>query len=59
MRADTIVTKYMKLLIQEQHLLMSVRKNPLHYSDLVECHAHRPYRLEDPVEYEIKAKCMT
>jgi hypothetical protein len=25
----------------------------------VECHAHRPYRLEDPVEYEIKAKCMT
>ena len=35
---------------------MSVRKSPLHYSDPVEFHAHRPCRLEDPVECEIQVK---
>ena len=35
---------------------MSVRKSPLHYSDPVECHAHRPCQLEDPVDCEIHVK---
>ena len=35
---------------------MSARKSPLHYSDPMECHAHRPNRLEDPVKYEIHGK---
>lgn len=35
---------------------MSVRKSLLHYSDPVECHAHHPCPLEDPVEYETHGK---
>lgn len=32
---------------------MSARKSLLHYSDPMQCHAHRPCRLENAVEYNV------